>query len=544
MPQHHTKPACPNTAHLATALQQLKSLMFHARNVAQDLAVVVRSLREQRQFPQAYTFTTSLQTNLAHLQDLLGHSDDCMVRSFRINSWQRPAAAVFMDGLADEDMINKQVLERLTNPALRAVAPPAATNLPAALADLLPASQVTILTDMTQAMDHLLSGATLLLVDGMAAMAAVGTTKLEARDIEEPENETTVRGPRDGFNELLRTNITLLRRRNKDPNLIVRIRTVGVHSHTRVAVVYCRGVVDLRLVYEVERRLQAIKMDAISESGVLESIIGDHPYSPFPCVINTERPDKVLSAIKEGRVAVIIDGTPFALLVPATLSTFFQASDDYYNKWLPAGLIRFSRYVAGLVSLVLPALYIALTNYNPAFLPTPLALSIAASRMGLPLPAFLEALFMEITLELMTEAGLRLPKNIGPAVSIVGGLVIGEAAVRAGFVSPIMVIIIAFTAIASFVIPNYQFGLTLRLLRMPMMVAAVVLGTFGLALGLLAILVHLSVLESFGEPYLASLAPRSIHRLTDLEDTLIVVPAFTKVSRPKFLEPEDVPRKK
>lgn len=537
--QHET--TCPAAPQLSAALAQLQSLLFHAREIEQDLTVLHRILQERRQLPASYTLVPSLQTNLAHLQHLLGHSGDLKLRSFTIIPWRRRAALAYIDGLSNEEIINEQIMNRLTDPPSPAPSPDA---LVATVINILPAAQVTATADMPQAIEHLMSGNALLLLEGTAAAVVIGATKLEARALEEPQNETTVRGPRDGFVEVLRTNISLLRRRNKDPNLIVQSHTVGVRSHTDVAVVYCRGVVDMRLVCEVERRLAAVKVDYISASGILEGIIEDHPYSPFPTTMSTERPDKVISAVKEGRVAIMLDGTPFVLLVPATVSSFFQSGDDYYNKWWSAAVIRFSRYVAGLISIVLPALYIALTNYNPAFLPTPLALSIAASRMGLPLPAFLEALFMEITLELMTEAGLRLPKNIGPAVSIVGGLVIGEAAVRAGFVSPIMIIIIAFTAIASFVIPNYQFSLTLRLLRVPMMVAAAVLGSFGVAVGLLAILVHLSILESFGEPYLAPLTPRSARSLSDLKDSLIVVPAFAKTNRPAYLEPEDVRRKK
>lgn len=540
MRQQH-EATCPAAPQLSAALAQLQSLLFHAREIEQDLTVLHRILRERRQLPTSYALVPSLQANLTHLQHLLGHSSDLKLRSFTIIPWRQRAALAYIDGLANEEIINEQIMNRLTNPP-SPVPPPDA--LVATVINVLPAAQVTATAHMPQAIEHLMSGNALLLLEGTAAAVVIGTTKLEARAIEEPQNETTARGPRDGFVEVLRTNISLLRRRNKDPNLIVQNHTVGVRSHTDVAVVYCRGVVNMRLVCEVERRLAAVKVDYISESGILEGIIEDHPYSPFPTAISTERPDKVISAVKEGRVAIMLDGTPFVLIVPATLGSFLQSGDDYYSKWLPSTVIRFSRYLAALISLILPALYISFTTFNPGFLPTPLALSIAASHLGLPLPAFLEALFMEITLELMTEAGLRLPKNIGPAVSIVGGLVIGEAAVRAGFVGPIMVIVIAFTAIASFVIPSYDFGLTLRLLRIPFMIIAAMLGTFGVAMGLLALLVHLSILESFGEPYLAPLAPRSVNHLSDLKDTLIVVPAFAKVKRPTFLEPVDVRRKK
>ncbi|MDT8901577.1 spore germination protein [Anaeroselena agilis] len=449
---------------------------------------------------------------------------------------------IFLDGMVDEAAINEHIIEKLTQPqAVRSSAPQ-----PLSLADtvrhtVITAALTTEETEMEPIVNRILSGDAALFIDTLPAAIVVATRKLETRAITEPETEAELQGPRDGFTEELRVNITLIRRRIKNPNLVVTRRTVGIRSRTDVAIVYFRGIAAFKLVREVEKRLEKITVDIPAPSGI-HSLFEDSPFSIFPTMMSTERPDKLTAALAEGKIGIMFDGTPFCCVAPTTFVDFFKSGDDYYEKWLPAAPIRFTRYISAFFALTMPALYVAITSFHPGLLPMPLTLTVGTSREGVPFPTFIEAFIMEGLLEIMQEAGIRLPKLIGPAVSIVGGLVIGEAAVRAGLVSPPLVIVTSFTAIATFSISSYRMGLPLRLLRVPLMILAAALGMFGVMWGLIAIAIHLSSLESFGEPYLAPLTPRSSANLSDLKDTVAMLPATRMTERPAYLEPQDAVR--
>jgi len=252
----------------------------------------------------------------------------------------------------------------------------------------------------------------------------------------------------------------------------------------------------------------------------------------LPQISVTERPDEVAASLYEGRVAILVDNSPFALIVPTTLNSLFQSPEDYYDRWYVASILRFIRYMASILSLVLPASYIAVTSFHPGILPAKLVISMAAARQGIPFPVLIEAFIMEVTFELLREAGLRLPVPIGSAIGIVGGIVIGSAAVEAGIVSPIMVIIVAITAISSFSIPNYSLAVGFRMLRFLLMIFAGTMGLYGIMLGVLLILSHLVKLKSFGIPYMS---PYVSFVGSDFKDTIIRVPAFLMAKRPVLL---------
>ncbi|HWQ61491.1 MAG TPA: spore germination protein, partial [Negativicutes bacterium] len=408
---------------------------------------------------------------------------------------------------------------------------------------LLTAASVVASAAMDEVVSRILLGDTAVLIDGEATALIVATRDVRMRAIGEPQTENEVFGPREAFNEDLRTNITLVRRRVKNANLVVADHVVGRRSNTEVEVLYLKGIADFRLIGEVERRLGNIDIDSPHYSGIQRQI-EDHPHSPFPTVMSTERPDRFAAALLKGKVGILIDGTPFGLLAPAVISDFFAAGDDYYEKWPTATVLRLLRYVAAFLAVSVPALYVAVTAFHPAMIPTPLALTIGTSREGVPFPAFIEAVIMILFLEVMQEAGVRMPKNIGQAVSIVGGLVIGDASVRAGLISSSLVIVTAFTAIATFSIANYRMALAIRVLRIPLMVAGASFGMFGVMIVLLIIVVHVNIIESFGEPYLASLVPRRLADLQDAADAVIVAPAESRDERPAYLEPEDSRRHK
>ncbi|MBP2649652.1 MAG: GerA spore germination protein [Firmicutes bacterium] len=530
---------------LAAQVKSLKSLIHHARVIEDEVEVVARSLQEKYVFPEAYQLETSLKKNLKTMKDILSDSYDFHFREFLIVAVNRQAAVVFIEGMSNQELINMQIIDKLMLPPIPGREFSPQDEMFSYIKDtMLSVASISKVDVLSEAVKRLLAGDTLLFVDSIAWLIVVESRKMEARAISEPATEINIRGARDGFVESLQTNITLLRRRIKNPNLITKKVTLGVRSETDIAIVYFRGIVDGKLVHAVEQRLEKIKIDLPNGVGVIQGMMEDHPYSPFPTMLATERPDKVVAGLMEGKVAVMMDGAPFSLLAPATLSDFFQTSDDYNEKWVVSSLIRFARYISALLALATPAVFVAITTFTPGMLPMPLAINIANARLGIPFPAFLEALVMIILLEILQEAGIRLPKTIGPAVSIVGGLVVGEATVRAGLVSAPMVIVIAFTAIASFNIANYRLNLIVRLLRVPLMLMGATLGMFGVMLGYLLLVAHFSMIESFGVPYLEPMIQKSARQLSDVKDTFVVAPPSAMDERPAYLKPEDSQRQK
>ena len=319
--------------------------------------------------------------------------------------------------------------------------------------------------------------------------------------------EGGIRGSREGFIESLQVNTSLLRRIIKSPALKLQSMKIGKYTKTNVVVAYIDGLVDQTLIEEITNRLQRIEIDGILESGYIEEMIEDNPYSPFPQLLATERPDVACAHLLEGRAVILVEGTPFTLIAPISFFSLIQSHEDYYNRFMVGSLIRWLRYVFLGISLLLPSLYVAVLTFHQEMVPTALMLSVAASREAVPFPAIVEALIMEITFEALREAGVRLPKQIGSAVSIVGALVIGQASVQAGLVSAPMVIVVAITGIASFMIPRYATGIAIRMLRFPIILLAGTLGLLGIMMGIIAIVIHLCSLRSFGVPYLAPLAP-------------------------------------
>ncbi|RNB86612.1 spore germination protein [Brevibacillus nitrificans] len=425
----------------------------------------------------------------------------------------------FLDSLVDSHYIQDHILERLRQDCVEVPFSPIST--------------------VEEALSEILNGNLLIVRDcDQQAFLAIGSG-LEERSIQETENESALRGPRDSFVESLRTNISLIRRRYPDPEVKVTIQELGRRTNTKVAMLYVEGIVNPNILDEVRTRLSTVDLDEVLDCGTIEQWIEDSWYSPFPQAQYTERPSNVLFAMLEGRIAIMVDGSSAVLIVPVTFSMLFQSPDDYYERWMIGTAIRIIRVAGAVIALTLPSLYIALISYHPGMIPTQLALSISAGRSEVPFPAFLEALFMEATLEMLREAGLRLPKVMGQTIGIVGGLVIGQSAVEAGIVSPVLVIVVAITAISSFLVPAYNGAIALRLLRFPLMILSGSLGMFGLLLGLMAILAHLVSLKSFGINYFAPITP---YRFSDWKDLLVRAPLIYMKNRPEILHPLDQKR--
>lgn len=519
-------------------LRNLRSLISHAQDIEADSQVIVNSLRDSYRFPESYPLNNSIDMNLNYIRDIVNPSNDVHIREFTVTAFGLKAAIVFVEGMTDKEAINQTILNPLVSPSLSEKCS-CHEQVFTCIQGAITASAVEITTEMRVVMERMLSGETVLFVDNYTAALIITTRKLEVRSIARPDSEPTIWGPQDAFTEDLNINITLLRRRLVNPNFIVKKMAIGVRSDVKVALAYFRGIANPKHVYQAEQRLKKIKVDLVGSEAMLAGLITEHPYSPFPTIFSTERPDKIIAGMMDGKFAILVDGTPFALLAPASFSDFMQAGDDYYENWIVSSVVRATRYVSALFAMITPALYVAITTFHPGLIPTPLTITIATSRLGVPFPALAEALIMEFFLETLQEAGVRMPRTIGPAVSIVGGLVLGDAAVRAGLVSAPMVVIISFTAIVSFTLGNYRISLPLRFFRVPLMLAASVFGMFGIVMGVVAIVIHLSILESFGEPYLAPLTPKNSARLTDLKDSIIVAPTVAMKTRPAYQEPVD-----
>ena len=475
---------------------------------------------------------SSLDTNLSVIKQRLQNGTDVVFREFTIAIAAFPNAVLtYIDGILKPETINITILKPLMFEFNEQARESGQADLLKVIKDVaLPNSKITTANLMQDLIDGILAGNTALIVDGFSEGLLIDTKGWEARGVEEPDTEVVVRGPREGFTENIGVNTALLRRKIKDENLCLESLVLGKRSKTLVYIAYLRDVADEQLVTEVKNRLKRIDIDAILESGYIEQLIEDAPTSVFATVGNTEKPDVLAAKILEGRVGILIDGTPFALSVPYLLVEAFQISEDYYSRPYYASVVRALRLLSFLISILLPSLYVSLSNFHQEMVPTVLLIGMTSAREGIPFPAYVEVLGMGLIFEILREAGVRLPRAVGQAVSIVGALVLGQAAVEAGIVSNIMVMIVALTAIAGFVVP----ALTdvISLLRLFFLIWSSAFGLFGLLMGLLLVYIHLAKLRSFGVPYLAPIAPGNTN---DLKDVFLRAPIWSLTTRPKVL---------
>lgn len=480
-----------------------------------------------REIPR-HALYADLEANLSVLQDIFNLCYDVKYRRFKLNTVPaRAACLVFIENMVEVRSLEEHVLSAILAKPLGAGT--AGRDLMQTLCDsLVETLETAFMEEFETAVQAVLNGSAVLLVDGVNRAIRVHVKKLERRAINESDTETVIRGPRDAFVEVLAVNVTLLRRRLQTPALKLEKMHIGTSTQTEVVVAYLEGVAEPKIVAEVKNRLGKIDIDGVLESAYIEEFIEDVPWSPFPQIDSTERPDKVAAGLLEGQVAVLVDNTPFVLLMPVTFVRFLYAAEDYYSRAIYATFTRLVRFLSLNVALILPAAYVAIVTFHQELLPTNLLLSIAAGREPVPFPAFLEALLMETTFEILREAGIRLPRPVGQATSIVGALVIGNAAVSAGLVSPAMVIVVSLTALASFIIPTPSGAYAVRILRFPLMFFAAALGFFGVMVALMAILTHLCTLRSFGVPYLSLIAP--IH-MKGLKDSFVRVPWWMMAKR-------------
>jgi len=474
-----------------------------------------------------------LEINLEAIKSILHESSDVTIHEFNFGHERKNRGAlIFINSITDKEEIHKNILQPLMYDVLllkNAVGMDFndIDTIRKNLISMTDNKKVAMLNDL---LDSLLAGAAILLINGSKEALAIKSVKIKSRSIEEPGTEAVVRGPREGFVENVNENIALIRRKIKDTDLCVEKYVIGEKSKTDVCIVYLKSVANPKVIEEIRIRLKRIKTEAILESGYIEQFIEDCPYSVFPTVSNSEKPDKVAAKILEGRVAILVDGTPFVLVVPMVFIESFQSVEDYYARPFFASVIRIIRFLSYIISTLGPAIYVALTVFHQELIPTQLLISIAEGRDRVPFPAILEAFLMLFAFDLLREAGVRLPKPVGQTVGIVGALVLGEASVQAGLISPIMVIVVSATAIASFAIPAQTDSGTI--LRYIYLTLAGIAGGFGVIMGLLATLLHLASLRSFGTPYLWPIVPLDT---AGLKDVFIRMPLWTLSKRPKAI---------
>ncbi|WP_102347533.1 spore germination protein [Bacillus sp. Marseille-P3661] len=481
-------------------------------------------------------FSERIDQNVSTIKDILGDSVDLVKREFYFHEQNDVKGVCFYtDGLANtqeiEDVIETFVYktrELILNSDVGAIRENVIQNI---IEHVLLKTSVKPIKKVQKAIDGILSGDSIFLIDGCSEAIALSSRGWDTRGVSEPATEQVVRGPRDGLTENIRSNTALVRRRIRDPLLRIESLVIGEKTKTDINIAYIKGTAKEELVEEVKNRLNKIKIDGVLDSGYIEELIGDAAYSPFPTMNTTERPDKVAAEILEGKIAIFVDNTPFVLTAPAYFWEYLQASDDYYSKFYTATFYRIVRYIAFVISLTMPSIYVMLASFHQEMIPTMLALTIASGREIVPYPVLVEAIIMEVAFELMREAGLRMPKPVGQAVSIVGSLIIGQAAVQAGLVSPFMVIIVATTGIASFAIPNYSASFSIRLIRFPLLIASGTMGLLGFAAAFSILAIHAITLRSFGEPYLAPATP---FKPSDQKDMVIRYPWWSMRSLPQL----------
>ncbi|MQR88137.1 spore germination protein [Bacillus megaterium] len=474
----------------------------------------------------------SLSDNLNIIKQKTGKSSDIVIREIEIGeNSDIKMAVVYIEGIVDNQSIQEYLLQAIMKDNHKnEINQYNAINLLSK--DIMTIGKVSVITNFDDLFGALMVGDTLILVDGVEQALSTSTEGGERRAIAEPTTEMVVRGPKAAFTESLGTNTAMVRRIIKTPDLWMESMKIGRVTKTDVTFMYIHGIANDKVVDEIRERLKRIDIDSILESGYIEQLIEDQTATPFPTVYNTERPDVVAGNLLEGRIAIFVDGTPFVLIAPAVFIQFFQSAEDYYARFDIATSIRLLRILMFMISLIAPATYVAVTTFHQEMVPTTLIVAIAAQREAVPFPAFVEALLMELTFEILREAGIRLPKAIGSAVSIVGALVIGQAAVQASIVSPAMVIIVSITAIANFATPSFDMAISARLVRFLFMIGAATFGFYGIILCLLVMVVHLCSLRSFGIPYMSPFAP---FIPVDNGDTVIRLPWWTLRQRPRLV---------
>ncbi len=482
--------------------------------------------------------------NRKKLEGVFKNCQDAVFRDFTVGSIPVNCFVIYLDVLVEKDYINNNLLRPLMMD-VRVVD----TKKPIAgkeLAESLNSGIISVGTSeavnsISEVVKKIMVGYSCLFVDGSPFAIGVDTYGTNMRPVGETIVEAVMRGPQEGFVEALPTCLSQLRRRLRTPELKLEMFELGKLSKTYVAALYIDGLVDKEVLKELKSRLSRIDTDIIIESGYVEAFIEDNPASVFPQVDITERPDKCVIALSEGRIIILVDGTPFALIVPIVFTDFLSAPEDNYHRFYFAFTIKILRYLAFIIAFLAPSLYIAITTYHQEMIPANLVITLQSYRAQVPFPAFVEAILMEFTFEVIREAGLRLPKSIASTLSIIGALVIGQVAVQAGIASPVLLVVVSLTGLCSFTIPSHDMGRAVRVIKYPIMFLAGSLGVYGIIIGILFVFIHMASLRSLGVPYLSPMSP--MHTKNVIADVL-KLPLWLSRKRPEYIQKNNSTRMK
>lgn len=469
----------------------------------------------------------------AKVKEYIGINKDVLLRDFVLSGGQR-AFIVFVDGMCEKELIEDGIIGASRRYADRS--PENKFSPEDDIIQLFCTSELSRVKSLSKGYIAALSGDALLVVEGESECFIMGVRAIESRSIQESMNEGSIRAPHEAFNENYRTNVALLRRRITDPNLTVEVLEVGRRSHTTIGLCYILGLTNDKLLSEVRKRIQAVDIDLLGAAGMLEQLIEGSFLSPLPQLQGTELPDTAAGALCNGRIVVLVNGSPLSLVIPASISDLMSASEDKYQRWSHTLLVKTIRWISLFIAVFASATYIAIISYHPGVLPYKMLLLTALNRVNVPFSSVLEVLLLEFALEMLREASTRMPSKIGSALSIVGGIIIGDATIQAGLVSPLPIIVVGIATLSTFAIPSYSLSSGLRIMKYFLILCSSIFGLLGLAAGGVVVLSRLVITDSFTLPFTTPFAPLS---LRDAAVALYEMPAKLKRLRPSGARPKD-----
>ena len=497
----------------------------------------------------------SLQQNLEYIKSKYNVllNSDIVVREFSLNckNKQYNAFLIYIDGMTDSVIINDFVLKPLmlknksntfneqNNKTITTHTPSSQKNKVSELANyiynhLVPNNNLSKQTKFEKIISDINSGNCVLFVDTLNIVFDIDAKGFKQRSIDRPQIENVIKGPQEAFVENIRTNTSLLRRLVNNQNLIIENIEVGELSKTRCALCYMQNIANGDLIAEARYRLSNISIDSLVSSGELEQLSQDGSSAGIPQILSTERPDKCVKGMYQGRAVILVNGNPYALIIPSVMTDFLASPEDSNLVPLFANFLKVIRLIALIITLLLPGMYIAITNFHQELFPTELLFSILVARENVPFPIIFELLLMELSFELIREGGLRTPSAIGSTLGIVGALILGDAAVAANIVSPILIIVVAITGLSSFVIPNFSFGFHLRVYRFIFTILGYICGFLGIGIGIYVYLATICSIKSFGVAYVSPISPN----ISGFSLKYFVPPFWKQEYRNDFLAPK------
>ncbi|MBE6765441.1 MAG: spore germination protein [Ruminococcaceae bacterium] len=478
----------------------------------------------------------NFEKNYEYCAKLKNKSSDILIRKFTLADGKR-CAVVSVDGMANKQLVEQDVI--LASRRFSHTSDENKFNIADRVSQMFGSSELTVEKSLSNGFISALTGDVLVIIEDCPEVYVLGYRAVNSRSVSESPNESSIRGPHEAFTENIRFNTALIRRRVADPNLTIEHLRVGRRSHTTVGLCYINGLTNPEIVNSIREQINRIDIDILNDSGELEQLLENQPSNIFPQCGGSELSDNAASALCSGRVVILVNGSPYALFLPVTLASLMKAPEDDYQRWSVASFVRILRWAALIIALIGPAFYVAVIAYNPGLLPTELLIISAKNRSNVPFSAVTEVLILELALEVLREAAIRMPKNVGTALSIVGGIIIGDAAIQAGLISPLLIIIIGITTMASFSIPSYSLASSFRLLKYFILALASILGVLGLSVGIILTVTLLASTQSYGARFTSPFMPL---QRSDTADSLIELPIRKRTRRPAYCDPLDMIR--